>query len=74
MKVIRRFFIQHGTCDCNIPSLQSQQFAQKLSEVIGVDNVYFEWLEGASHRDEMPGSKKPFTTYENLEKVFKFLD
>ena len=68
------FFIQHGTCDRNIPYLQSQQFAQKLSKVIGADNVYFELLEGASHGDEMQGAKKSFTTHENLEKIFNFLD
>ena len=60
------FFIQHGTCDYNIPYLQSQQLAQKLSEVIGADNIYFELLEGASHGDGMPGTKKSFTTHENL--------
>lgn len=68
------FFIQHGNLDENVPYLQSQEFAQRLSDVIGEDNVTFELLDGAVHGDGIPNAKPSFGTPENLEKVFAFLD
>lgn len=62
------FFIQHGTADSNVPIQQSINFAGKLKEKIGDKKVTIELLEGAGH------GTSEFTTTENLEKIFKFLD
>ncbi|HMS91045.1 MAG TPA: alpha/beta hydrolase [Candidatus Absconditabacterales bacterium] len=62
------FFIQHGTLDTNIPITQSENFAEKLKNVIGDENVIFEKIEGAAHGGAQ------FETEENLNKVFNFLD
>ena len=62
------FFIQHGTLDTNIPITQSENFAEKLKNVIGDENVIFEKIEWAAHWWAQ------FETEENLNKVFNFLD
>jgi len=63
-----KFLIQHGTADGNVPSQQSVDFAARLSEALGSDNVVIDLLEGAGH------GTSEFTTQENLDKVFAFLD
>lgn len=68
------FFIQHGTADRHIPYLQAIHFSNKLREVLGEEKVYFELIEGAGHGDGLFVDKPYFTTEENLEKVFNFLD
>ncbi|AHM56042.1 hypothetical protein EAL2_c07410 [Peptoclostridium acidaminophilum DSM 3953] len=62
------FLIQHGTADANVPSQQSVEFATQLKAAIGDSKVKLELLEGAGH------GTQEFTTSENLDKVFKFLD
>lgn len=62
-----RAWIQAGTDDDNAPYTQSENFAERLSKVIGSDNVSFSLLDGAIHMD--PG----FYTDENLTAVFRFL-
>ncbi|MDK9712415.1 alpha/beta hydrolase fold domain-containing protein [Acidaminobacter sp.] len=62
------FLIQHGTADANVPSQQSIDFAAQLKGVIGESKVTIELLEGAGHGTE------EFTSQENLDKVFSFLD
>ena len=62
------FLIQHGTKDDVVPCLQSVYFAEKLSAVLGPDQVTLDLLEGARHGDPRFGSP------ENLERVFGFLD
>ncbi len=62
------FFIQHGTLDTQVPSQQSVEFATKLEQVLGKDNVSLELIQGADHADAM------FSTTENVNKVLDFLD
>jgi len=62
------FFIQHGRLDHLVPYQQSENLALKLTSVIGQEKVTFELLENNDHGG--PG----FTTEENLNKVFAFLD
>ncbi|WP_233522991.1 alpha/beta hydrolase [Peribacillus saganii] len=62
------FFIQHGTADQNVPTQQSIDFAEKLTNVIGKEKVTLSLIEGAGHGGEQ------FNSEENLEEVFKFLD
>jgi acetyl esterase/lipase len=62
------FLIQHGTADSNVPSQQSINFAAQLIEAVGDNKVKLELLEGAGHGTE------EFTSKENLDKVFEFLD
>ena len=62
------FFIQHGTIDTQVPSQQSVEFATKLEQVLGKDNVSLELIQGAGHADAM------FSTTENVNKVLDFLD
>jgi acetyl esterase/lipase len=62
------FFIQHGRLDHLVPYQQSVNLASKLSEVLGKDKVMFEVLKNDDHGG--PG----FTTPENIQKVFSFLD
>lgn len=61
------FYIQHGTADTNIPWTQSENFAKKLTAVLGTDKVVFEKLEWAGHGWTL------FDSEENLEKIFEFL-
>ncbi|MCD7917365.1 MAG: alpha/beta hydrolase, partial [Clostridiales bacterium] len=60
-------WIQVGDSDTSVPYTQSQNFAEKLAEVIGSDNVTFGVIEGAEHEDDL------FYTDENLAQVFAFL-
>jgi acetyl esterase/lipase len=62
------FFIQHGRIDHLVPYQQSENLAAKLTSVIGKDKVTFELLENNDHGG--PG----FTTDQNINKVFTFLD
>jgi acetyl esterase/lipase len=62
------FFIQHGSADPLVPYPQSVYFAEKLEKVIGKDKVTFELLAGSGH------GGPAFSTSENLNKVFAFLD
>lgn len=62
------FFIQHGTADANVPILQSENFAQALSNHLGEDKVTYHVIEGAGHGTE------EFSTDENLDMIFDFLD
>ncbi len=62
------FFIQHGKIDHLVPYQQSENLAAKLISVIGKDKVTFEILENNDHGG--PG----FTTDQNINKVFTFLD
>ena len=61
-------WIQAGSADTNVPYTQSVNFAERLSAVIGEENVQFGVLEGAAHEDAA------FYTDENLAAVFAFLD
>ena len=62
------FFLQHGTKDCVVPVQQSINFANKLSKVLGEDQVRLELLQEAEHADPR------FETPENVKKVLDFLD
>lgn len=62
------FFIQHGTADPNVPTQQSIDFSEKLTDILGDEKVEITLLEGAVHGGELFNSK------ENLEEVFDFLD
>jgi len=62
------FLIQHGSADGNVPVQQSVDFANALTSVLGEDKVTLVLLEGAGH------GTSEFTTQENLELVFAFLD
>ena len=61
-------WIQAGSADTNVPYTQSVNFAERLSAVIGEDNVQSSVLEGAAHEDAA------FYTDDNLAAVFAFLD
>lgn len=61
-------WIQVGNADENVPYTQSENFAARLSEVIGAENVSYSVIEGAAHEDAA------FYTEENLSEVFAFLD
>lgn len=62
------FLIQHGYKDAVIPRLQSQQFAAKLADAIGSDNVEYNLLMGSNHAED-----KYFHTTNNLERNYEFL-
>ena len=62
------FLLQHGTKDPVVPVQQSIEFAAKLEQVLGEDNVTLELLEGAEHADLR------FETPENVARVLDFLD
>ncbi|MBE0650102.1 MAG: alpha/beta hydrolase [Bacteroidales bacterium] len=62
------FFIQHGTADQNIPYQQSIDLANDLITKIGTKKVRLGLLLGAHHGDPM------FSTPQNFQKVFNFLD
>lgn len=61
-------WIQVGDSDTRVPYTQSVNFAEKLPEVIGEENVQFGIIEGANHEDAA------FYTAENLAQVYAFLD
>ena len=62
------FFIQHGKIDDLIPYQQAVDFEEKLAKVLGKDKVQFELLDGVGH------GGPAFSTPENLDKIFNFLD
>lgn len=62
------FLLQHGTKDMTVPAMQSIEFAAKLQQVLGKENVILDLLEGAEHADPS------FETAENVKKVLDFLD
>ena len=57
-----------GDSDTRVPYTQSVNFAEKLPEVIGEENIQFGIIEGANHEDAA------FYTAENLAQVYAFLD
>ena len=61
-------WIQVGDADQNVPYTQSVNFAERLAEQIGAENVSFSVIEGAAHEDDA------FYTAENLADVLAFLD
>ena len=62
------FFIQHGLIDNLVPYQQSVNLAKKLKTVIGTDKVSIELLQDSGH------GGPAFSSTQNLEKVFAFLD
>ncbi len=62
------FLIQHGYKDHTIPRLQSQEFAVKLADAIGSDNVEYNLLMSSDHAED-----KYFHTKNNLERNYEFL-
>jgi acetyl esterase/lipase len=62
------FLLQHGTKDPVVPVQQSIEFAEKLRQILGEENVILELLEGAEHADMR------FETPENVSRVLDFLD
>lgn len=60
-------WIQAGNADASVPYTQSENFAERLGEVLGAENVNFGILEGAGHEDAA------FYTEENLAAIFEFL-
>jgi acetyl esterase/lipase len=62
------FFIQHGLLDHLVPYQQSVNLAKKLEAIIGKEKVTLELLKDNDHGG--PG----FTTEQNINKVFSFLD
>lgn len=62
------FLIQHGYKDATIPRLQSQEFAVKLADAIGSDNVEYNLLMSSNHAED-----KYFHTENNLQRNYEFL-
>ncbi|MBE0650101.1 MAG: alpha/beta hydrolase [Bacteroidales bacterium] len=62
------FFIEHGTKDQNVPTLESVHFAHQLEAKIGKNKVTLVLLKGEVH-----GGPK-FRTPQNLNMVYQFLD
>ncbi len=62
------FFIENGSEDTNVPTQQSVKFSEKLKKVIGEDKVVYIQLPNTGH------GGPAFSTDENLDKVFAFLD
>jgi len=62
------FLIQHGLIDHLVPFQQSVNLAQKLEVVLGKEKVTLELFENNDH------GGPAFTTAQNINKVFKFLD
>lgn len=62
------FLIQHGTEDPLVPTEQSIHFAHELEKVVGTEKCTLTLLQGAKH------GGREFSTRENLERVFAFLD
>lgn len=67
-KNVPPMFIQHGNIDRIVPYQQSLEFVKKAKELLGEEHIYYEIIAGADHGD------LKFTTTENLEKVYKFID
>jgi acetyl esterase/lipase len=62
------FFIQHGLVDPLVPYPQSVSLAEKLEKITGKEKVTLELIPGSGH------GGPAFSTAENLQKVFAFLD
>ena len=60
--------IQHGSRDSTVPVQQSIEFADRLKQAIGEENVVLELLDDAEHEDPL------FRTPENVNRVLDFLD
>ncbi|MCD7956762.1 MAG: alpha/beta hydrolase [Lachnospiraceae bacterium] len=60
-------WIQAGDSDTSVPCTESVNLADRLSELLGEDQVSFGLIEGAEHEDDL------FYTDENLADVFEFL-
>lgn len=60
-------WIQVGDADASVPYTQSENFAERLGQVLGTENVKFGVIEGAGHEDAA------FYTEENLAAIFAFL-
>ena len=60
--------IQHGIQDSYVPYMQSKIYASKLVKVVGKNKVFYSLIDDAGH------GGKEFTSPDNLEKVFRFLD
>lgn len=61
-------WIQVGDADQNVPYTQSVNFAERLSGLLGEENVNFSIIEGAAHEDDL------FYTADNISAVLDFLD
>jgi len=62
------FLVAVGNQDPLIPYLQSEHFAEKLTEILGKEKVDFTILEGAQHGGKL------FNSEENLNKAISFLN
>jgi acetyl esterase/lipase len=62
------FFIEHGLIDHLVPYQQSVNFARKLEQVIGKENVTIILLPGTDHGGPQ------YQTQKNIDRVFVFLD
>lgn len=62
------FLLQHGTKDAVVPVQQSIEFAARLVQVLGKNNVILELIEGAEHADPK------FEAPHNVAKVIEFID
>jgi acetyl esterase/lipase len=60
--------IQHGLADCGVPVEQSIEFARVIEERVGPERFELDLFDGARHDDPI------FTSPQNLDRVFKFLD
>ena len=60
-------WVQAGDADARVPYTQSENFAARIGDTIGGENVEFSLISGADHEDDL------FYTEENLEKVFAFI-
>lgn len=60
--------IQHGTADPMVPVQQSMNFAEAIRRQVGPDKCELDLLDGAVHDDPA------FSTDENFERVFEFLE
>ncbi len=59
--------LQHGRKDPVVPAQQSIEFAQKLKQKFGEQNIILEIIENAEHADPA------FETKDNIERVLKFI-
>jgi acetyl esterase/lipase len=62
------FFIQHGLVDPLVPYPQSVSLAEKIEKIAGKEKVNIELIPGSGH------GGPSFSTEQNLNKVFLFLD
>ncbi len=60
-------WIQAGDSDTSVPYTESENLAERLTELLGDEQVSFGIIEGAEHEDDL------FYTDENLAAVFEFL-